>query len=128
MLLKRAVRSAESRLKQSSQLSKGSDAVFTPKQAPQQIARAHTYPTRLTATVWHLGLEDSLVVYNAASPTEPERRTLRNVINQKIGWFKSSAQGRKSTRQIAGMNQRLRCFLADRPYLRWRLFTSEPGV
>lgn len=94
--------------------SRGSDAVFSPKQAADSIVTNLTYRTRLTATVHHLGLEDALAVYNAASPIE--RRTLRNLINQKtVSWYKGAAQGRKTAEEMATMHSKLQSFRADRP-------------
>jgi hypothetical protein len=81
----------------------------------QQMTKdAYTYPTRLTQTVAHLPLEDSLDGYGAAS--QQEKKEIRRAVASKIqSYYSLVERGKKSNAEYRAVPPRIQKFFRDKP-------------
>jgi hypothetical protein len=90
------------------------DKTITSEDANKLIQDAVKYPTRLSATVARLPLEDAIDVWNAAS--QQERKALRQTMLGKVsGLEKMVTERRKSIEEFRALKPKITQFLADKP-------------
>jgi hypothetical protein len=89
------------------------DKTITSEEANKLIQDAVKYPTRLSATVARLPLEDAIDVWNAAS--QQEKKALRQTMLGKVSGFeKMVTERRKSIDEFRALKPKITQFLADR--------------
>jgi predicted ABC-type ATPase len=90
------------------------DKTITSDEANKLIQDAVKYPTRLSATVARLPLEDAFDVWNAAS--QQEKKALRQTMLGKVSGFeKMVTERRKTIEEFRALKPKITQFLADKP-------------
>jgi hypothetical protein len=80
----------------------------------RMVQDAYRYPTRLTATIAHLPLDDALDVYAAAG--QQEKKQIRREIASKVqSYYLAVERGKKPYGDYEAMAPRIRKFFADKP-------------